>query len=76
MAAPQEPEIVPLECDNGQSYDVRVNGAGEFTPGHVVGSQQVAKVFALEFETVGAAQHPHRVDGNTTPREVEVSARA
>lgn len=31
-------DVVPLECDNGETYDVVVSGSGEFTPGHVVGS--------------------------------------
>lgn len=31
-------DIVELECDNGQTYEVVVSGGGEFTPGHVVGS--------------------------------------
>lgn len=34
-------ELVPLTCDNGQTYDVVVSGSGEFTPGHVVGSNAV-----------------------------------
>ena len=34
-------EVVPLECDNGQSYVVEVNGNGEFTPGRVVGGTAV-----------------------------------
>lgn len=31
-------ETIPVECDNGQSYDVVTNGNGEFTPAHIVGS--------------------------------------
>jgi hypothetical protein len=34
-ADPKGGEAIPLECDNGQSYVVYVNGNGEFTPGHV-----------------------------------------
>lgn len=40
-AAPPEPEIIPLVCDNGASFDVVVNGNGSFTPGRVVGSTGV-----------------------------------
>ena len=40
-AAPPEPEVIPLVCDNGQSFDVRVNGNGAFTPGHIVGQTSV-----------------------------------
>lgn len=36
-SADPKSELVPLECDNGKSYVVAVNGNGEFTPGHVVG---------------------------------------
>ena len=28
-------DVIPLECDNGQSYVVNTNGNGEFTPGLV-----------------------------------------
>lgn len=28
-------EAIPLECDNGKSYNVNVNGNGQFTPGLV-----------------------------------------
>lgn len=27
-------ELIPLDCDNGQSYTAAVNGNGEFTPAH------------------------------------------
>ncbi|MFZ5869607.1 MAG: hypothetical protein ACOYXW_03610 [Actinomycetota bacterium] len=40
-AAPPEREVIPLVCDNGETLDVVVNGMGEFTPGRVVGSNQV-----------------------------------
>jgi uncharacterized membrane protein len=40
-AAPAQQETIPLVCDNGQAYDVAVAGNGDFTPGRVVGSQQV-----------------------------------
>ena len=31
FGAPQQ-ELIPLECDNGNSYVVAVNGNGDFTP--------------------------------------------
>ncbi|HEV2070290.1 MAG TPA: hypothetical protein VGR26_10890, partial [Acidimicrobiales bacterium] len=34
-------DIVPLTCDNGQTYDVVVSGGGDFTPGHIVGSNAI-----------------------------------
>ena len=34
-------EAVPLDCDNGESYVVWVNGNGEFTPGHAADSTAV-----------------------------------
>ena len=40
-AAPPEREIIPLVCDDGQEFEVVVNGNGEFTPGRVVGTNQV-----------------------------------
>ena len=40
-AAQPEPELIPLVCDNGQSFDARVNGNGAFTPGHIVGENGV-----------------------------------
>jgi hypothetical protein len=44
--------VIPATCDNGQSYQVAVNGNGEFTPGHVVGSTSVfiPEAFNLTFE--------------------------
>ena len=33
--------IVPLVCDNGQTYQVVVTGSGSFTPAHVIGSNAV-----------------------------------
>ena len=41
IAAPPEREVIPLVCDNGQSYDVVVSGNGSFTPGRIVGSTGV-----------------------------------
>jgi hypothetical protein len=39
-AAPVQ-ETVPLVCDNGDTFDVAVNGNGEFTPGRIVGDTAV-----------------------------------
>jgi hypothetical protein len=33
-ADPKKGELVPLDCDNGQTYSAYVNGNGEFTPAH------------------------------------------
>ena len=33
--------VFPASCDNGQSYQVSVNGNGEFTPGHILGSSSM-----------------------------------
>lgn len=41
MAAPPERQIFTLVCDNGQTFDVVVNGNGQFTPGRIVGSTGV-----------------------------------
>jgi hypothetical protein len=32
---------IPITCDNGQTYQVVVNGAGFFTPAHVIGSKSM-----------------------------------
>lgn len=40
-AAPPELEPITLHCDDGGTYDVTVNGAGAFTPGHVVDTRGV-----------------------------------
>ena len=34
-------ETIPVDCDNGNSYVLNVNGNGEFTPGRVVGGTAV-----------------------------------
>lgn len=41
LAAPPERETIPLVCDNGESFDVLVNGGGSFTPGRIVGERRV-----------------------------------
>ncbi|HEX2273867.1 MAG TPA: hypothetical protein VHG90_08340 [Acidimicrobiales bacterium] len=33
--------IIPLVCDNGQTYQVVVTGSGHFTPAHVIGSNAI-----------------------------------
>ena len=40
-ADPKKGEVIPLDCDNGKSYRVVVNGNGEFTPGHDLDSTAV-----------------------------------
>ena len=42
----------PLTCDDGQTVQVVVNGNGEFTPAHVVGSTAVfiPQVFDITFQ--------------------------
>jgi hypothetical protein len=41
VAAPPVRETVTLECDNGQTYVIEVNGRGPWTPGRIVGSTRV-----------------------------------
>ena len=41
----------PLECDNGESYTVVVNGNGTFTPGHIIegnGNNLIPVAFTFE----------------------------
>jgi hypothetical protein len=44
--------VVPVSCDDGQTYQVAVNGNGEFTPAHILGSTAVfiPETFDLTFE--------------------------
>ena len=49
-------DIVPLTCDNGQTYDVVVSGGGEFTPGHIVGSNAI--FVPVEFGEITATALP------------------
>jgi hypothetical protein len=44
--------VIPATCDNGQSYEVVVNGNGEFSPGHILGSTSVfvPEAFNITFE--------------------------
>jgi hypothetical protein len=41
--------VIPVTCDNGQSLDVSVNGNGEFTPAHIIGSSSVFIPQAFNF---------------------------
>ncbi len=48
-------ETFLLECDNGESYTVVVNGNGTFTPGHIIdGDGGVLIPVAFTFEAVDA----------------------
>lgn len=49
-------DTVPVTCDNGQTYDVVVSGRGEFTPGHVVGSN--AMLIPVAFGEINATALP------------------
>jgi hypothetical protein len=40
-AAPPEREVIRLVCDNGQTYDIVVNGNGAWTPGRDIASTGV-----------------------------------
>jgi hypothetical protein len=73
-AAPPEREPITLVCDDGETYDVVVNGAGAFTPGRVVGTNQVLVPIAFG-ETVFTAPdgtvvftEPARAKGNVQDR--------
>lgn len=46
-ADPMKGEIIPLDCDNGKSYTVVVNGNGAFTPAHDTDSN--AMLIPVEF---------------------------
>src|SRR5919197_4699303 len=59
----------PATCDNGQTVQVVVNGNGEFTAAHVVGSTAafVPQVFDVTFEFTPT--------GGTTETEVDTSSK-
>jgi hypothetical protein len=41
-AAPPEQEVIPLVCDDGNTYEAVVNGNGDFTPARLLESTRVA----------------------------------
>jgi hypothetical protein len=60
---------IPATCDNGQSVTVVVNGNGEFTPAHVLGSTAVfiPQAFDLTFEFTPT--------GGTTETETDTASK-
>ena len=62
-------ETIPATCDNGQSVTVVVNGNGEFTPAHVLGSTAVfiPQAFDLTFEFTPT--------GGTTETETDTASK-
>ncbi len=62
-------QVIPASCDNGQAYEVVVNGNGEFTPAHVVGSTSmfIPEAFDLTFEFTPT--------GGPTESETDTSAK-
>jgi hypothetical protein len=62
--------VIPARCDNGQSVDVSVNGNGEFTPAHVIGTSSVfiPQAFDLTFSFTPP--------GGPTESETDTSAKA
>jgi hypothetical protein len=62
--------VIPVTCDNGQSLDASVNGNGEFTPAHIIGSSSVfiPQAFNLTFSFTPP--------GGPTESETDTSAKA
>ena len=59
-------ETIPLECDNGNSYVVEVNGDGEFTPARDTASNSV--FVPLSFgEFTGTITYPDGTVENLPP---------
>ncbi len=46
-ADPKKGEFITLNCDNGQTYDIVVNGNGQWTPAHDLNSNAILKPFAF-----------------------------
>jgi hypothetical protein len=74
--------VIPASCDNGQSYRVAVNGNGEFSPAHDLGSTSVfvPQAFDLTFEFTPTEGSPesetetaakHNVHGNVTTCSID-----
>ena len=62
-------EIIPVDCDNGQSYEVAVNGNGAFTPAHDTASTMMfVPVSFGEFEFTVTDAQGNIVDQGTEPR--------
>jgi hypothetical protein len=49
-------QVIPVTCDDGQTYNVVVAGNGDFTPGHVVGSNSM--FIPVEFGQFTATAQP------------------
>jgi hypothetical protein len=75
-------QLIPASCDNGQSYQVVVNGNGEFTPAHVIGTTSVfvPQSFNLTFVFTPTGGDPesetdtsakHNVHGNLTTCSID-----
>jgi hypothetical protein len=80
----KQSQVIPASCDNGQSYEVVVNGNGEFTPAHVVGSTSmfIPEAFDLTFEftpTGGPTESEtdtsakHNVHGDVTTCSIDIT---
>jgi hypothetical protein len=59
----------PVTCDNGQAVQVVLNGNGEFTPAHVVGSTEVfiPQAFEVTFQFTPT--------GGTTQTETDTASK-
>lgn len=61
-------EIIPVDCDNGQSYELAVNGNGEFTPAHDTAStSMLVPVSFSEFEFTVTDAQGNVVEQGTEP---------
>lgn len=62
-------EIIPVDCDNGKSYEVAVNGNGEFTPAHDTASTATfVPVSFGEFKFTVTDAQGNVVEQDTEPR--------
>lgn len=68
-------EVIPLVCDNGMSYQITVNGNGEFTPGHDLASTGVMIATAFgEFHGTVTDSAGNVVDEITEPASTKGSS--
>lgn len=67
LAAQPERETFELECSNGETFEVVVNGNGEFTPGRLVGSTRVLIPTAFDDFSFQAVLPNGTVTGGAEP---------
>jgi hypothetical protein len=67
-ADPKGGDVFPLVCDNGVTYEIAVNGNGEFTPGHnLAGTAMLIPVAFGEFHSTVTDANGNVIDEEVQP---------